>query len=265
MVANCGGFIDLIVPFRSILWRYRRIYQRRRTNPAVIVFISKECLASKVPAHHIWLRRIRSGSSCSRCSLRRCSPSYCICYSISNQGPSVLSRGQRTRRPTRKPPLCWDGRCRWAPGEGSGAKLGAGLCPSAPGSWGWVPLAADLPLQGKVHNTQSGWGWRDTPPIKVPSEMCQSAWNPQICGFCLKSELLHGGRHRSLDERTHAASPPPSFRQGPIVLTVEEDGLEATELKLTRVDRFHKSARTTVVSPSGLSPHTVCLRDMYPP
>ncbi|CAF98555.1 unnamed protein product, partial [Tetraodon nigroviridis] len=33
---------------------------------------------------------------------------------------------------------------------------------------------------------------------------------------------------------------------GPVVLTFEEDGLEATELTVTRVDRFHKSARNTV-------------------
>lgn len=46
-----------------------------------------------------------------------------------------------------------------------------------------------------------------------------------------------------------------SFRlahQGPVVLTFEEDDLEATELMVSQVYSFHKSARNTVLKPSGL-------------
>lgn len=46
-----------------------------------------------------------------------------------------------------------------------------------------------------------------------------------------------------------------SFRlahQGPVVLTFEEDDLEATELVVSQVDSFHKSARNTVLKPSDL-------------
>lgn len=40
--------------------------------------------------------------------------------------------------------------------------------------------------------------------------------------------------------------------QGPVVLTFEEDDLEATELMVSQVDRFHKSAGNTVVKPPDL-------------
>lgn len=46
-----------------------------------------------------------------------------------------------------------------------------------------------------------------------------------------------------------------SFRlahQGPVVLTFEEDDLEATELVVSQVDSFHKSAKNTVLQPSHL-------------
>lgn len=46
-----------------------------------------------------------------------------------------------------------------------------------------------------------------------------------------------------------------SFRldpQGPVVLTFEEDDLEATELMVSQVYSFHKSARNTVLKPSEL-------------
>lgn len=46
-----------------------------------------------------------------------------------------------------------------------------------------------------------------------------------------------------------------SFRlahQGPIVLTFEEDDLEATELMVSQVYSFHKSAKNTVLKPSDL-------------
>lgn len=40
--------------------------------------------------------------------------------------------------------------------------------------------------------------------------------------------------------------------QGPFVLTFEEDDLEATELMVSQVYSFHKSARNTVLKPSDL-------------
>lgn len=40
--------------------------------------------------------------------------------------------------------------------------------------------------------------------------------------------------------------------QGPVVLTFEEDDLEAPELTVSQVYSFHKSARNTVLEPSDL-------------
>lgn len=44
----------------------------------------------------------------------------------------------------------------------------------------------------------------------------------------------------------------PLAHQGPVVLTFEEDDLEATELMVSQVYSFHKSARNTVLKPSDL-------------
>lgn len=49
-------------------------------------------------------------------------------------------------------------------------------------------------------------------------------------------------RHESPDSSDNAAS----FFQGPVVLTFEENGLEDTELVVSQVHSFHKSATNTV-------------------
>lgn len=57
------------------------------------------------------------------------------------------------------------------------------------------------------------------------------------------------GREDRLQLPSNAAA---SFFQGPVVLTFQEDGLEAAELVLSQVCSFQKSATTTVRKPSPL-------------